>query len=252
MTMICGLDIETTGLDKEKDQITEIAWVIRDTEDPKPFVQKSFFVKPEDMDGLEITEFNYSLTKITKRHLAFGDPLWLILSELLRDLDRFTVEALVAHNGRSFDMPFLYRWAGIVGQEHWVNALKGYLLIDTKEDIQYPEDCRGNNLLYLAAYYGFLNPFPHSALPDVQTMLKVLSHHDFETVRGRARSPSIVLQALVPFERRDEAKAKGYRWEKWDDEIFFGKAWIKKIKECDLQKETEHLSFQVMIREGVR
>lgn len=236
--ILCGLDIETTGVDLEKDHVTEIAWVVVDTASPKPLCAKTFFVSiPE---GFELSEEIKGLTRITERHLAYGGSLSSCLSELESDLELYGVERYVFHNGRNFDLPFLATKC-IALSEPPISTLP---TIDTMEDCPYPPDCRQRSLMYLAAYYGFINPFPHAALFDVMTTLKILGNFPLAHVLRRADSPSIVVQAAVPFERKDEAKARRFLWESAGGKTY-PKRWVKQIKELDLEEEISGASFEI-------
>lgn len=240
MTRVLGLDIETTGLDHNQDHITEIAWVIKDVGDPKPLVIKSRFcaVPP----GTVISDEIKSLTKITLEHLSHASPLETNVRHLCVDLDTYKVDYIVAHNGMNFDKPFLEAKVGTT------TLLSKLLWLDTKEDCVYPPFCANTSLLYVAAYFGILNPFPHAALFDVMTMLKVLEQFDVEKVAARARHPWVVVQANVSYEARDLAKRRRYMWENIGTQSF-PKKWVKKIKSCDLEREQSEAPFPVILVE---
>lgn len=236
---VCGLDIETTGLEHGKDHVTEIGWVIKDIGDPKPLTMKSRFCQlPE---GAVISDEIRNLTKITPEHCAQGTPLLSNIEHLAADLRRFKVDYIVAHNGENFDKPFLQAW---VPNPH-THTLFTTPWLDTKEDCVYPPDCYYTNLMYVAAYFGFLNPFPHAALFDACTTLKVLEQFDVGKVAERARHPWVVVRALVDYDDRDKAKARRYFWENIGTQKF-PKQWVKKIKECDFEKETLEAPFKVV------
>lgn len=236
---IAGIDIETTGLDFEKDHVTEIAWIIKEVGDPKAFVQKSFFVRPAE--DLFLTAEIEQLTKIKMKHLLYGEALHFVLAEVALDLENYGVDYIVAHNGEGFDKPFLStKGTGAKG----IARLFETPWIDTSMDCVYPPDCRYTNLMYVAAYFGFLNPFSHSALFDIATTLKVLDQFPFDQVVARAKSPWCVVEAGVSYETKELAKARRYSWENLGN-IKYSKKWVKKIKECDLEKEMNDAPFPV-------
>lgn len=247
MTRVCGIDIETTGLDHVADHCTEIAWVIKDVGDPKPLVAKtSFVLPPEDLWNSPdyIKPFIAQLTKIQMRHLMAGRGFFDVISELEADLQKHNVDFIVAHNGENFDKPFLQNKAKqAVAAE--MPTIFGRQWLDTSVDCVYPEECRYTNLMYLAAFFGFLNPFPHSALFDVMTMLKVLDNFDVLQVAERAKIPWIVVQAMTSYEQRDLAKSRRYYWENIGNEKY-PRQWVKKIKESDFDKEVAEAPFQVV------
>lgn len=248
MTFVCGLDIETTGLSHETDHVTELAWIIREVGNPKDFVMQTRFVEiPNDhVISDEITR----LTKITSRHLAGARDLQAVVGEMCTDMDRYGVKHIVAHNGEGFDKPFLL--AQLAKVNHGFATAFHYMLankmqwIDTAVDCVYPEFCRYTNLMYVAAHFGFVNPFPHSALFDVATMMRVLEHFDFAEVEKRAREPWVFVKAQVTFDEKDLAKARRYYWENFGDRKF-PKTWVKRIKESDVAKEQAEAGFPVQV-----
>ncbi len=247
---ILGIDIETTGLDPKVDHITEIAWVVKEVGDPKPLVMRTHFVLPgEDFFKSQnyISPSIEMLTKIKMRHLLAGEYLETILNALFNDLLRYRVTHIVAHNGVNFDAPFITAKAKLIPSSNikdFIEAFANQSWIDTATDLVYPEDCRHTNLMYVAAYFGFVNPFPHSALFDVATMLKVLDQFPFEQVAARARLPWVTLKAHVSFEDRDLAKKRRYSWEVLGGKSY-KKTWVKRVKECDVEKEVEEAGFAV-------
>ncbi len=243
---VCGIDIETTGLDHVNDHVTEIAWVIKDVGDPKPLVARTEFILPPEgaFDSAEYLKPSIQqLTKIQMRHLLTGRKFAEVLRDMALDFAKHACDFVAAHNGENFDKPFLRAKAKQLG------AMDYFLLqapwLDTSVDCVYPEDCRYTNLMYVAAYFGFINPFPHSALFDVMTMLKVLENFDIEKVAERARHPWVVVKAQVDYDRRELAKARRYYWETFGAEKY-PKQWVKKIKECDLEKERTDAPFEVV------
>ncbi len=243
---LCGIDIETTGLDHANDHVTEIAWVIKEVGDPKPLVAKTHFVlPPENMwDSPDYIKPNIEqLTKIKMKHVMAGIPLDIVLHKLHMDCAAQGVTYVMAHNGEGFDRPFLRAKAAQMKCDFWVDTLPW---IDTSVDIVYPEDCRHTNLLYVSAYHGFLNFQPHSALFDVMTMFKVAEHYDMEAVAARAAIPWLVVQACVSFADKDLAKARRYYWQTLGDKTYDRK-WVKRVKECDLEKERAECGFPIAV-----
>lgn len=247
---LCGIDIESTGLSTIDDQITEIAWIIKDAGDPKPLAMKTHFVLPPGGEFTEgyLTPQIQRLTKITKKHVLCGKDLQEVLADLALDLEGFHVDCIVAHNGEMFDRPFIRAKAkalGLSSMDEALVKLENRLWVDTSVDCVYPEDCRYTNLVFVAAYFGFLNPFSHSALFDVATMLKVLDQFELGPVVERAKSPWAVVKACVPYNDRQLAKNRRYSWETLGEKSY-PKTWVKKIKELDLAKEQAEAGFEVV------
>jgi DNA polymerase III epsilon subunit-like protein len=244
---VLGLDIESTGLDPKNDHVTELAWVVKDVGDPKPLVLRSYFILPplgmwDSTDYIKPTV--EKLTKIKMSHLLTGLPFPAVFGELARDAEKHNVDYIVAQNGNLFDKPFLERKAA---ENSMGDACRVFDMpwLDTSTDVVYPDDCRYTNLTYLAAYHGFVSPFPHAALFDVMTMLRVLEHYDVAEVAKRAASPWLVVKADVNYDNRQLAKERRYSWETVADKTF-PKSWVKRIKELDHEKEVAEAPFKVV------
>lgn len=108
-------------------------------------------------------------------------------------------------------------------------------LIDPVTDIDWPEDQKTRAQIHTAAEHGILNPFPHRALPDVLTMMQVVSRYDPAQMVTWAKSPVVWLDANVSIGDKEKAKECQYRWNQ--DE--FPKRWTKKVKECNVGREME-------------
>ena len=238
MSLILGLDFETSGLDPVNDRVLEVGLALWDTERHKPVSQRDFYVKPE----IEIPDHKWEeiapITGITKRDIE----LYGIADRKGFDLTQGFIskaEAIVAHNGTMFDKLFFEAWYSRHLPHGAVTVgLPEYLWIDTRLDT--PEPMTGS-LVCQAAKKGFLNPFPHQALSDVLTMLRILDGYDFDAVVERAKIPNITIQMNVPFSDKDHAKDLGYYWRPE------GKQWLKAIKLCDLEKEQAASRFPVKV-----
>lgn len=226
---ILGLDFETTGLDPNADVITEVGAVIWDTERRCPILIDNYFV----WDGQTIlSDLIIRITGIQQRDLEeFGLPEREGFARLFELMDK--VEVVVAHNGNIFDKRFYKSWC-----DKWLSdavELKELPWIDTLHDIDYPEHCASRKLGYLGADHGFLNPFSHRAVFDVLTMMKVLDNYNIEEVVASSKEPKVLVEAIVSFQDKDLAKAKGFKWEK--------QRWVKTMK----VSQTEQFPFRTRI-----
>ena len=245
----CFLDLETTGLSFEKDYITEIAWVVKEAGAKKALsIRTSLIAIPIDVPP-EITE----LTGITKPLLdEAGVRFDCAMFELEADLIDYRVDYIVAHNGENFDKPMLS--ANIKrqpGTSPWVYGNKVLELpwLDTRADIVYPESWTSRRLNHLAAEMGFLNPFPHMALFDAVTMMKIFEGFPAETAVARAKEPWVTLKACVTYDDREKAKKRRFSWEKCGDKTY-PKTWVKRVKEGDVSRETSEADFPIVTLEG--
>lgn len=244
---LLGIDLETTGLDHAKDSVTEMAWVIKDVGDPKPLSVRTYFIKPPDAVGPEyISDAIAALTRIKMSHLTeHGRTLTTVMGRLAHDLEHFQVDTIVAHNGENFDRPFLRGKTTDCNPKDLASVFDRTWL-DSSLDIIYPSDCRYTNLMFLAAYHEFLNPFPHSALFDVMTMLRICELYDMEKALARAREPWVTVQAVTSYPQRHLAKERRYNWENLGAQ-HYPKAWVKRIKANEVEKEKAEAPFPVVV-----
>lgn len=241
MVRVCAIDLETTGLDFERDEITEVGWVIKDIGDRKPLCMRSVILK---VDSTLLTQEIVELTGISEKHVVIGHASLVgVIQKLNEDLRLFDVDYMVAHNGRKFDKLFLERKLHQRSQRLEDHEVFAKHWLDTKEDIVYPARIRNTSLVTLAAEHGFLNPFAHAALFDAFTTLRVLEHYDINDVIKRSFEPVIVLWALVNYDNRQEASKRRFYW---DPEA---RKWLKEIRRCDLDKECKNAPFEIQILE---
>jgi len=231
--LICGFDLETTGLNTETDSIIEIGAVLWDTDLNTPMrIFSSLVYVPE---GTVISDEAASVNGITREMLTLhGISAWAAIKEV-RNLIALS-DYIVGHNIRSFDEPMLKQ--GFL-REHvaWINKP----LIDTMTDLPFPKKIKGRTLIGLTAEHGFLNPFPHRAVTDVLASLKLLSCYPLAEVLRIANSPFLYIAADVPFQRKDEAKKLGYRWH--GNQRF----WWKQIRDFQLAEEQLVATFVVNV-----
>ncbi len=230
---VLGIDLETSGLDIKNCDILEIGAVLWHVEDKRPVKLFSQFNKDfqsevppeiEKLIGIDASE--------VKR---FGKPLRECLTELNILFD--AVDYVVAHNGKNFDEPFLKETYKSIGLE-----MPEKVWIDTMIDLPYPDGMGTRKLSYLACEHGFINPFPHRALTDVLTTLKIMAQYDFKTIQAIADSPLVQVIAQVSFDDRHKARKAGFRW---DPER---KYWYLDIREALVP--TREFNFDHYINEG--
>lgn len=234
---IAALDLETTGLNVKTDRITEIGCVLWHVESKQPVQMYSAFCYDKSYPPLspEITK----LTGITQEYLdKFSTDLQGAIPEVLWMIDRSSY--VLAHNGTKFDRPLFENEMKRINA-HYKQPIDW---IDSSVDVPYPEDLQIRKLTYLAAEHGFINPFPHRALFDVMTMLKIISQYEFSEVLRYFKSPNVTLHALVSFENKDLARNAGFRW---DADI---KRWVKVVKDFQVEKEMNR-PFKVAQVQGV-
>ena len=228
MKTLCALDFETTGLDRGADEVIEVGLVLWSIPLHRPVRASGFLVKTSREISKEITDIT-GLTKDLLDLYGIGqEPALNIVLQWIAQAD-----VLCAHNGRDFDRPFFAQWCKRhnrdVPQRVW---------IDTMRDLS----IEGYRLGHMAADAGFLNPFPHMAVTDVLTMLRLLDSHGVETALQAAQTPEVALRAVVDFKSNQKAKDRKYRW---DPER---RIWHKTVKITQLEEEKK-ADFEVVVLE---
>ncbi len=219
-------DLETSGLSPENDYILELGYIVKEVGLKKPLGMSSMYFY--EVGYPKISEYIKSINHIENEIIEeFGfHP-----SKCLGWLEKFVLEKkidyLVAHNGRSFDKPFVMAQAK--KYEVPMPTFDALPVLDTKSDL--PGEFTSNRLIHLAAEFGFSNPFPHAALTDCLTLERVLDNYDIAELLAQSLIPNVQLIAKVTMQNKDLAKFKGYRWEPMK------KIWHKTIKKNLVEDE---------------
>jgi DNA polymerase III alpha subunit (gram-positive type) len=231
-----GIDLETTGLDISADRILKLGICLYDHKDCVLEREWTLFedtyppIKPEAfaVHGIKLDQVR-----------EFGDRPNEFFPKLAILIKRSKVDYMVAHNGTRFDFPMLLKSIERDAPES-VEVFKHTAKIDTALDLPVPETIQTRKLVHLAAEHGFLNPFPHSTLSDVKTMMSLFFRYPIEETLKRAASPTITIQAKVNFSTRELAKARRYAWDTDNQR------WLKKVKLCDLEQELDGAEFEIV------
>lgn len=228
--ILCSFDFETTGLDKNKDRIIEGGYSLYTTTYQRILSSESFLV---DNENVPISPDAAEKTGITQTMLdRFGFDQEAVVDkfcEYAKDAD-----AVIGHNSNWFDFPFLQNTANRLDYD----PLPVKLSIDTMTDIP---GVKGEKLVTMCANHGFLNPFPHSALADAQSVLKLISFYDIDKIVERAKSPMVV---VLSHQDRGNAANKaarkaGFRWH-GDFKI-----WWQAVKEMDIEQLAARVPFTI-------
>jgi DNA polymerase-3 subunit epsilon len=234
---LLSLDFETTGLDFDKDRVIEYGLVAWDVELRQPVRLMGNLVKPER----NFTQEEWAAAEAV-HHIGmgtvnrYGMPEHIALAILLTWYE--TADYIVAHNGVFFDKPMLERWA----TRYPELKMPKRPWIDTRVDLPVP---LSGKLVYLAADHGFINPFPHRALFDAMTCLRIIDNYDVPTVIERSRLPNVLVQGLVSYEDREKAKARGYGWQDYRGK----KCWVRTLKDPEVGREQAEAPFKVVVLE---
>ncbi len=203
MTVLLGIDLETTGLIPEEGNIIEIGAILWDVSANETLISFSCLVQNSGEITLpgEIT----AMTGITQRMIdQHGVPLDMALKKL--GMLSANADYVVAHN-RQFETDWL-ELAGMRFTLPW---------IDTKCDLPFLPGKGKGSLSEIAMSHGLFNPRPHRALPDVFVMMQLLSKYDFLEVERYALTPALTLIISFPYdvtgEKNKLVKELGYYWQ---------------------------------------
>lgn len=201
------IDFETTGLNVETDDPVEFAAIIYDPR-AKRYVKtlESFFDFDRDMSQ-EKKDLILKLCGIDYSAILVFDDDGDEFRKLIRYINDGLITHLVAHNA-PFDKAFFEKACSLLGI-----PVPSVIWLDSCHDYPWKDGIKTKALSYLAADHGFLNPFAHRAFADCLTLLGITKQYEWQDILDYAAIPIVRLQALVPFDRKDEAKAQGFRWD---------------------------------------
>ena len=192
------VDLETTGLDSDQDQIIEIGLLGFEWKDDQLPLMTMSYGGLEEFGGVLDPEVE-QLTGLTTDLLNGKHIDWSLVRNWLLDAD-----LVVAHNA-PFDHGFLSGRPELADlKKEWACSLRH---IDWSS-----HGYKTRSLNYLAADCGFINPFPHRAVFDCATTFKLISPHLSELVRRSAMPITLIKAIGAPFEVKDSLKERGYRW----------------------------------------
>jgi DNA polymerase-3 subunit epsilon len=230
------VDVETTGLDHQSDEIIELAMVPftygpdgQVYEVKEPFQR---FNQPSKPISAEITKLTGITDEMVAGHVI--DPA---------EVQAFAQDAVltIAHNA-GFDRRFMEKLAPAF-------ALKGWACSQSQIDWA-SEGMEGTRLSYLVARAGYFYA-KHRAVNDCLAAIELLAAPlpvnegtGLNALLTNARKPTWRIWAEnSPFDLKDVLKARGYRWN--PDGTPFPKSWFVDV--ADDQREAELLFLQTEI-----
>lgn len=239
--LIAGFDVETTGLNVKEDHIIQVACVLWDTKAAKKKAKLKYDAAILVPDMPLMTEEVIKIHGITDHDLqTYGRPPQQVYAEMNAIFGM--ADAILAHNGNLYDKPILE--ANCIRHKVKLHDLPW---IDSTCDVQFPAHIQTRKLVHLAAEHGFVNPFPHDALSDVLTMLKIADQYDWDKILEWSKAPGCIVQADATYQQRELAKKQNFRWDNDN------KKWIKSIKQFQLpevQKAALDAGFKIIILKG--
>jgi len=231
MRILC-LDVESTGLNPEKDQITEWGAALYDSDTKQPVRVSGFLIK-----GVFISEEITRITHITQSMVdTYGVSPEAGLSAIYGLAQQ--AEYLLAHNAK-FDKGFLDAEAKRQGRSPITLPW-----IDSRVDLPPEAYTKGKSasLRYLAADHGFCYD-AHRAVNDVLATLKLFAMYDLDTIIRRSNIPNVEVRAVVEYADRLLAKERSYYWSPER------KHWFKPLKLDEVEHEKAEAPFPVILCE---
>ena len=235
------LDLETTGLNPDQDEVIELAMVpFRFSSDGRIFEVHEPFNELQEPSSGPIPE---NITRITG-----------ITDDMVRgrkiNTDRVTEVAapaalIIAHNA-NFDRKFAEKTFDVFSTKAWACSMTQ---VPWKEDL-----FEGMKLEYLAMKSGFFYD-GHRAVIDCHAAIELLA-------RPLPQMGNLALQVLLeearkatcrvwaegsPFDFKDILKARGYRWN--DGNNGKPRSWYRDVPEGSIEEELSYLRKDIYQRE---
>lgn len=197
MKTILILDTETSSLDPKTGHLLEVATALWSVEHRSLVKARSWILRAasneaEAVNGIPtklVAEHKHAADGIATEAWVFG---WAEESD-----------AIVAHG--DFDR----KWFG--------SEIQSRAWIDSCDDIEWPRASTSRSLVALALAHGVGVSHAHRALSDVMTLVQLFERAaemtDVDAMLTRAARPKRTYRAVVPRERKDEAKSRGFRWD---------------------------------------
>ena len=235
------LDLETTGLDPERDEIIELAMVpFRYSNDGRIFEVHEAFDELREPSSGTIPEEITRITGITDE-MVRGKT---VNSERVAEIAA-PAALIIAHNA-NFDRKFAEKTFDIFSTKAWACSMTQ---IPWKQEL-----FEGMKLEYLSMKSGFFYD-AHRAETDCHAGVELLSKPlpqsgtlALQALLEEARTPTCRVWAEnAPFDFKDMLKARGYRWNDGNDGR--PKSWYGDIQETELEDELRYLRSEIYQRE---
>lgn len=201
LSRLLVLDTETTGLEQGQAELCEIAAVLFSVPHRAVQQQLSFLLPVVSNPAQEINGIDPGLT-LEPQPTVEARALFLAMVQ--------AADAVVAHNV-AFDRPWIDTWLSTAGAA--TEALRSKPWICTCEGIAWEGLKPSPSLAALALAHGIPVWAAHRALTDCTYLAQVLQRDPLlEQHLAEGLLPRQLVAADLPFARKDEAKAAGFRW----------------------------------------
>ena len=236
------IDLETTGLAPDKDEIIELAMIpFRYSSDGRIFEVYDAFNELQEPSSGSIPEEITRITGITSDMVQGKTIDWGKVTEIVGP-----AALIIAHNA-SFDRKFAEKAFDVFSTKAWACSMTQVPWAEERFD--------GVKLEYLAMKNGFFYD-AHRASVDcyatIELLSKPLPHSGMLALRAlleEARKPTCRVWAEgSPFDFKDILKARGYRWN--DGTNGNPKSWYRDVSEDSLETELAYLHREIYQREA--
>jgi DNA polymerase III subunit epsilon len=219
------VDVETTGLDAQQDQIIEIGILSFGLEEGAlPVILESYGGLQDP--GRPLSAEIAKLTGLSDAALRGQNIRWDIVRDLFAQ-----AEVVIAHNAK-FDRGFLELRPELADlKKHW--ACSASHIDWTAHGIQ------GRKLIHIAAESGFVNPFAHRALFDCATTFRVISPYIQELVARSYEREALFSAVGSSIDKKDVLKKRGYRWNPPE------RVWERTVAESQWSDERNFLASEI-------
>lgn len=167
------LDLETTGLDPQKDEILEIGYVLVTQDLSRVLVASSELCRPTQQGKKRITEHVKKLTGYTDAHWEKGTNARTTIKKLVKMLCTAGKDTVLAGHNIAFDMAFMR--AAIPESMHATfDVIPTYCTMHACANDYESGALWSRSLTAVHAYYcGYRFADPHSALADALASMRV-------------------------------------------------------------------------------
>jgi len=191
---IALLDTETTGFDPSVDRTIEVAVMLFDVKHAQPVASFSSLIRGEPKNESEAVNGipPDMLPEAREAERVWSAARWVIEP----------AKVVIAHHAE-FDRQF--------------TPDLGKIWCCSENDFKWPGRARGGSLVQLALSLGLGVASVHRAAADVDTLARIFTRlaergTDLEALIREAMRPKVLFHSMAPYEKRDEVKAHGFRW----------------------------------------
>lgn len=222
MDLVTIVDTETTGFNRSKDAIVEVAAILYSLRLAAPVATYAELI-PTTVRATQVTK-GCTAEDVTGISSALLDEVPEGFSMLRTVVGKFLSisDVILAHNA-AFDK-------GFIGDHP---TFKGKQWVCTEYHVKWPKPSTSKSLINIALAHGVPVICAHRALTDCDIIARLLTKvhemgHDIRALIDKAARPHVMVRALVDKANKDLASNAGFYWAKEFNQ------WRKEVAEEDL------------------